>query len=169
MQTFYSAYQRVMGPYSTIWKWNTLVSSKITNVRSKTHYCTKSDSRALKGILHASKQEMLISLSISMQTCYSSYQRVIGPYSTIWKWNTLVSSKIENVRSKTHCRSKSYSGARKRNVDISVHFRKTSQKHIVGQKVILALWKAFCTHKNKKCWYLCQFQCKSVTKLTNGL
>ena len=113
MQKFYSAYQRVMGPYSTIWKWNTLVSSKITNVRSKTHCWSKSYSGALKGILYASKQEMLISLSISMQTCYSSYQRVIGPYSTIWKWNTLVSSKINNVRSETHCRSKSDSSALK--------------------------------------------------------
>ena len=28
------------------------------------------------------------------------------------------------------------------------------QKHVYVRKVILALRKAFCKHKNKKCWYL---------------
>ena len=65
MQTCYEAYQRVIGAYSTIWKWNAFVLSKINNVRLKTHRWSKSDSSALKNIWHKYKQETVIFLFIS--------------------------------------------------------------------------------------------------------
>ena len=102
IQTCNWAYHSVILPYSTIWKWNTLVWSEINNVRSTTHIWSKSDFLAPKSILHAQKREMLIISFERNQQCNVK--------------NTLLVKKWF-YRSEKH-----FARIKTRNVDISIDF-----------------------------------------------